>query len=87
MKLYEKQLSLYKYNKITGYWNYATTVTEENKDEPDEYFVVSKNRPSKPPKIKSKWESIKLKVGQKVLSEDGAIYEIENGDYLQVPTL
>jgi hypothetical protein len=45
---------LWKYNKITGYWNKERTVTQEtadqwlvifSKDEPNEIFKISKNRP------------------------------------------
>lgn len=49
MKLY-----LWKYNKVTGYWNIAREVNKETKDEwlsifsqdePDEKFAVSARKP------------------------------------------
>jgi hypothetical protein len=56
--LEEIKMKLWKFNKITGYWNVAREVTKETKDqwlavfqktEPIEFFKVSKNRPSKMP--------------------------------------
>jgi hypothetical protein len=49
-----KTLKLWKYNTITGYWNYVRDVTEETKkdwldvfqkDEPSAIFKVLKNKP------------------------------------------
>lgn len=51
-------LRLWKFNRITGFWAVARSVTPETADEwlrrwqhdePNEFFVVSKNKPSKPP--------------------------------------
>jgi hypothetical protein len=47
-------MKLWKYNKITGYWMYIRDVSEYNKstwlyiyqkDEPNEKFKISKNKP------------------------------------------
>ena len=47
-------MKLWKYNKITGYWIYIRSVTEETreqwlsifqKDEPNEIFKLSKSKP------------------------------------------
>lgn len=49
-----KSLKLWKFNKITGYWQLERDVTKENQagwlkiyqqDEPDELFKVSKIKP------------------------------------------
>lgn len=49
---------LWKYNKITGYWNYVRECKDEHSqdwlklfqdDEPEEIFKLSKIRPSKNP--------------------------------------
>ena len=54
----DKQLSLYKYNKRSGMWDYQRSVTPETKDqwlhifkkdEPNDHFVVSKNKPKNNP--------------------------------------
>ena len=54
----EKHHGLYKYNKITGMWVHQRSVTPETKDqwlyhfkkdEPNEHFVVSKNKPNHNP--------------------------------------
>jgi hypothetical protein len=54
----EKQHGLYKYNKRSGYWDHQRSVTPENKDqwlhhfkkdEPEEHFIVSKNKPKHNP--------------------------------------
>lgn len=54
----ESNLGLWKYNKITGMWKYQRDLTDETKtkwleifkkDEPDEFFVASKNKPNKKP--------------------------------------
>lgn len=56
-------LKLWKYNQRTGYWDLQRTITNPEdgqrwldifqKDEPQESFVVSKTRPSKPPTMKT----------------------------------
>lgn len=56
-------LKLWKYNQRTGYWDLQRTITSPEdgqrwldifqKDEPQEHFVLSKTRPSKPPTMKS----------------------------------
>jgi hypothetical protein len=49
-------MTLWKYNKVTGYWVYVRGVTPETKkqwldiymqDEPDEMFKVSNHKPRK----------------------------------------
>lgn len=57
----DEETKLWKYNKRTGYWDYQRSITSPNDeqkwlktfqdDEPSEYFVVSKSRPSKKPKL------------------------------------
>lgn len=54
----DKQHTLYRYNKRSGYWDHQRTVTPETKDqwlhhfkkdEPNDHFVVSKNKPKHNP--------------------------------------
>ena len=51
-------MNLWKYNKVTGYWNAQRTVTPESAqawlaifqhDEPTEYFCIRKHKPSNAP--------------------------------------
>ena len=54
-----KNLQLFKYNKITGYWTHEKTISNQNdakkwldifkEDEPNEHFMVSKNKPNHNP--------------------------------------
>lgn len=60
-------LRLWKYNRTTGFWDYARNVTLETadqwlrkwrSDEPGESFVVSNNKPSKPPRQETRERSM-----------------------------
>jgi len=57
----QRRLSLWKFNRITGYWNHQRVVEKETadrwllvyqRDEPEEFFKLSRNQPSAPPPSK-----------------------------------
>lgn len=99
----DKQHGLYKYNKRSGMWDHQRSVTPETKDqwlhyfkkdEPNEHFVVSKNKPKHNPMKEEVELGEAIKINSKVKihapgkdyhGEVGRVGEIRHGLHKTAP--